>query len=156
MALQTNTSIKIDGVQYPNFIDLQIIQGVNSHHFFDISILWEQFSEDGNAIISKTQSLIGKTLEILITDLAEESTSSTEFFDWMACPDERKSGSVTFYRRDAMSRLKRLDFTDALCVSYHEYFHAEGKLPMTTKMKLSAREIVLENVSVVNDWNAEA
>jgi Rhs element Vgr protein len=74
MALQTSTSIKIDGVQYPNFIDLQIVQGVNSHHFFDISILWEQFSEDGNAIISKTQSLIGKNLEILITDLAEEST----------------------------------------------------------------------------------
>lgn len=91
-----------------------------------------------------------------IIELELESTSSTEFFDWMASPDKRKSGSVTFYRRDAMSRLKRLDFTDALCVSYHEYFHAEGSHPMVTKMKLSAREITLEDVSVVNDWNAEA
>ncbi|BAX80223.1 type VI secretion system Vgr family protein [Labilibaculum antarcticum] len=74
MALQTNTIIKVNGVQYPNFLDLQIIQGINSHHYFDISILWEQFTEEGNAIIDKTQSFIGQKLEILITDNVEGST----------------------------------------------------------------------------------
>jgi len=91
-----------------------------------------------------------------IIELELESTSSTEFFDWMACPDKRKSGSITFYRRDAMSRLKRLDFTDALCVSFCEDFRSEGSQPMVIKMKLSAREMSLEDISVVNDWNAEA
>ncbi|MBI9060198.1 MAG: hypothetical protein JEZ01_20690 [Labilibaculum sp.] len=74
MALQTNTVIKINGVQYPNFLDLQIIQGINTHHHFDISILWEQFTEEGTAIIDKTQSFIGQKIEILITDIVEGST----------------------------------------------------------------------------------
>lgn len=74
MALQTNTIIKVNGIKYPNFIDLKILQGVNTHHYFDISILWEQFTENGNAIIDKTQSLIGQKLEILITENIEGST----------------------------------------------------------------------------------
>ncbi|PKQ62882.1 hypothetical protein BZG02_11860 [Labilibaculum filiforme] len=74
MALQTNTIIKIDGVQYPNFLDLQIIQGINTHHCFDITILWEQFTGEGNAIIDKTQSLIGQQIEILISDNVGDSS----------------------------------------------------------------------------------
>ncbi|PKQ62966.1 hypothetical protein BZG01_16410 [Labilibaculum manganireducens] len=74
MALQTNTIIKIDGVQYPNFLDLQIIQGINTHHYFDITILWEQFTGEGNAIIDKTQSLIGQQIEILISDNVGDSS----------------------------------------------------------------------------------
>lgn len=73
MALQTNTIIKIDGVQYPNFLDLKIIQEINAHHHFDITILWELFTEEGTAIIDKTQSLIGKKVEILITDIVTDS-----------------------------------------------------------------------------------
>ncbi len=91
-----------------------------------------------------------------IIEIELESTSSTELYDWMSCPDKRKSGSITFYRRDAMSKLKKLDFIDALCVDYIESFCSEGIRPMVIKIKLSAREIKLEDVSVVNDWNTEA
>lgn len=84
-----------------------------------------------------------------------ESTSSTEFFDWMVSPSLRKSGSITFYRRDALSRLKRLDFTDAQCISYHEDFQSTGEAPMHTKMKISARELKVEDVSVMNNWAVE-
>ena len=55
-----------------------------------------------------------------IIEIELESTSSTELYDWMSCPDKRKSGSITFYRRNAMSKLKKLDFIDALCVDYIE------------------------------------
>ncbi len=87
-----------------------------------------------------------------LIDIIIESTSSTDLFDWMVSANKKKNGSITFYRRDAMSRLKRLDFTDALCVRYDEDFDHDGASPMTTRVTISAREIVLEDVTVSNNW----
>ncbi len=87
-----------------------------------------------------------------IIDIHLESTGSTELFNWMANANLRKNGNITFYRRDAMSRLKRLDFTDALCVKYDEDFDHDGTNPMVTRVTISAREIVLEDVTVTNNW----
>ncbi len=88
-----------------------------------------------------------------IIDIELESSESTELFNWMASSNLRKNGSVTFYRRDAMSRMKRLDFTDALCVIYDEYFEHEGVNAMVTRITISAKEMTLEDVSVSNNWN---
>ncbi len=87
-----------------------------------------------------------------IIDIHLESTSSTELFNWMANANLKKNGSITFYRRDAMSRQKRLDFTDALCIKYDEDFDYDGTNPMVTRVTISAREIVLEDVTVTNNW----
>ncbi len=81
-----------------------------------------------------------------------ESSESTELYHWMVTPNLLKNGNVTFFRRDAMSRMKRLDFTDALCVNYDEYFVHDGNTAMLTKITISARETVLEDVTVSNNW----
>ncbi len=87
-----------------------------------------------------------------IIHLELESSESTELFNWMANSNLRKNGSVTFFRRDAMSRMKRLDFTDALCVRYYEDFVHDGTNAMISRMTISAREITLEDVTVSNNW----
>src|SRR5690349_12468730 len=65
-----------------------------------------------------------------IINLTIESTSGTEMFDWMVHTTQVKSGTVTFFRRDNMSKLKTLEFVDAYCVDYYETFDHIGDNPM--------------------------
>src|SRR5688572_13820139 len=61
--------------------------------------------------------------------LVLESSGSTILFDWMINPTEKKSGLVTFYRRDSMSKMKSLKFEDAHCVDYYESFDHDTDNP---------------------------
>jgi Hemolysin coregulated protein Hcp (TssD) len=81
-----------------------------------------------------------------------ESTGGTELFDWMISPTQTKSGSITFYRRDNMSKLKILEFSDAHCVDYFETFDHVGENPMQIQLSLSAKEIKLNDSEFKNNW----
>jgi hypothetical protein len=85
-------------------------------------------------------------------DLVVESTGSTDLFDWMISPTQTKSGSITFYRRDTMSKLKTLEFTDAHCVEYYETFDHVGDNPLQIQLTVSAREIKLNDSDFKNNW----
>jgi len=89
----------------------------------------------------------GGTVTLLI-----ESAGTTNFFDWMISPTQTKNGIITFYRRDAMSKLKTLEFTDAHCVGYHEIFDHRGEHPMQIQLTLSARELKLNDSTFTNNW----
>ena len=91
----------------------------------------------------------GGTISVLI-----ESTSDNFLFDWAASETQVKSGSITFYRRDAMSKMKELRFTDAYCVKFTERFSAKGEQPMQIRMTLSAKELDLGGSSRhANTWS---
>jgi hypothetical protein len=81
-----------------------------------------------------------------------ESTGGTDLFDWMIHPTQTKSGDITFYRRDTMSKLKTLSFTDAHCVDYYETFDHVGDNPLQIQLTLSAREIKLNDSEFKNNW----
>ncbi|MBC9913526.1 type VI secretion system tube protein TssD [Chitinophaga varians] len=81
-----------------------------------------------------------------------ESDGSSWLFDWMISNTGVKSGTVTFWRRDVMSRMKELRFTDAYCVRYGEHFNASGAIPMQVQLKLSARELALNQSVYQNPW----
>ncbi|MCW3462839.1 type VI secretion system tube protein TssD [Chitinophaga nivalis] len=89
----------------------------------------------------------GGTISLLL-----ESAGETGLFDWMISNTRMKSGSITFFRRDAMSRLKSLQFRDAYCVGYTEQFYASGEQPLQIQLTLSAREISLNNTVYQNPW----
>jgi hypothetical protein len=84
--------------------------------------------------------------------LLVESTGSTDLFDWMINPTQTKNGDITFYRRDTMSKLKTLEFTDAHCVDYYETFDHIGENPLRIQLTLSAREIKLNDSEFKNNW----
>jgi len=73
-------------------------------------------------------------------------------FDWMISPTQTKNGIITFYRRDTMSKLKTLEFTDAICVAYSETFSHNGDHPMQVQLTLSARELKLNDSTFKNNW----
>lgn len=84
--------------------------------------------------------------------LTVESTSATDLFDWMINPTQTKSGTITFFRRDNMSKLKTLEFGDAHCVDYYETFDHVGENPMQIQLEISAHEIKLNESEFKNDW----
>jgi hypothetical protein len=84
--------------------------------------------------------------------LTVESSGKVDLFDWMISPTQKKSGSVTFFRRDTMSKLKKLDFTDAHCVDYNEVYQHDGEFPMQITLMISAKELKLNDSSFKNNW----
>lgn len=84
--------------------------------------------------------------------LTIESTGKADLFDWMISPTQTKSGTVTFYRRDSMSKLKTLNFTGAHCIDYQEEYVHDGKYPMQINVVLSAKELKLNDSEFKNNW----
>jgi len=85
-------------------------------------------------------------------NLVVESNGDTELFDWMINPTQTKNGTVTFYRRDASSKLKKLEFTNAHCVEYYETFDHQGQAPMQIQLTISAQKIKLNDSEYENNW----
>jgi Hemolysin coregulated protein Hcp (TssD) len=85
-------------------------------------------------------------------NLLVESNGNTDLFDWMVSPTQTKNGTITFYRRDNMSKLKTLDFSDAYCVDYYETYDHNTDTPMQIQLTLSAKEIKLNESQFKNNW----
>jgi len=106
-----------------------------------------RFSQITDATGKPTAIPQGGSINLLV-----ESTGSTDLFDWMINPTQTKNGDITFYRRDTMSKLKTLEFTDAHCVEYYETFDHVGENPLRIQLTLSAREIKLNDSEFKNNW----
>lgn len=85
-------------------------------------------------------------------NLVVESNGDTELFDWMISPTQTKNGKITFFKRDANSKLKILEFSNAHCVDYYETFDHTGEMPMQIRLTLSAHEIKLNDSEFKNNW----
>jgi hypothetical protein len=85
-------------------------------------------------------------------NLVLESNGSTNLFDWMISPTQTKSGTITFYRRDSMSKMKTVEFSDAHCVDYYETFDHDGTNPMQLQINISAHEIKINDSEFRNNW----
>ena len=81
-----------------------------------------------------------------------ESSENTNLFSWLTSAVEKKSGTITFYRRDTMSKLKELEFKDAFCIDYYEKYDHVSENPMRIQATISAREIRLNYVTFLNNW----
>lgn len=91
-----------------------------------------------------------------VVDLTIESNGSTNLFDWMISSTKTQSGMVTFYRRDNMSKLKTLTFSDAHCIDYQEEYSHNTEFPMQITLQLSAKELKLNDSTYKNNWPDEA
>jgi len=81
-----------------------------------------------------------------------ESTKSTMLFDWMVSNTQTKNGKLTFYRRDAISKMRDLQFKDAYCVHYDEMFVAYNTMSMKIEIVISAKEINMNGSQFVRNW----
>ncbi|KAB1067634.1 hypothetical protein F6U93_10130 [Tamlana haliotis] len=84
--------------------------------------------------------------------LLVESTSKTDFMDWAISPEMVKNGVITFYKRENMASLKKVEFKNAYCLHYHEHFNAHDTEPMQTQLVISANEITIKGTTFSNNW----
>lgn len=81
-----------------------------------------------------------------------ESSMTDTFSDWMVSNSMTKDGKVTFFKRDAMSRMKNVTFKNAYCIRYNESFRADGSYPMITRITLTSQAINVGNTAFKNKW----
>ncbi|MGO3183379.1 MAG: type VI secretion system tube protein TssD [Aequorivita sp.] len=81
-----------------------------------------------------------------------EGTAKTDFLEWMIQPNLTKKGTITFYRRDTMSGLKKIEFNGAHCIEYTESFNAVDNEPLKIFLLISAEEIKVKGTSFKNNW----
>lgn len=105
------------------------------------------FTQDIDGIGKPSSIPKGGTVHLTI-----ESTGKIDLFEWMISPTQTKSGSITFYRRDTMSKLKVLSFTDAHCIDYFERYNHSDEFPMQIDIELSAKQISLNGSDFKNNW----
>lgn len=85
-------------------------------------------------------------------NITVEGTGETDLFEWMTNSFERKDGSIVFIKRDSDATLKELKFTEAYIVKYREDFDSTGDNPLTETFTLSAKELVMGNAGLTNEW----
>lgn len=86
--------------------------------------------------------------------LTIEATKNTSFLSWMLNSDLTKDGKIIFYRRDALSKMKELDFKKAFCINYHEQFTSTTDIPMKITLELIAKELTFGDAKFSNNWIA--
>ena len=109
-----------------------------------------RFKQNIDAIGQPVSITMGGQMHLTI-----ESMRGNTFYDWMISPTMMKSGSIVFYRRDTMSKLKELVFNDAYCIEYNERYNHEGEYPMQIDIELSAKEFILDESAFKNNWVEE-
>lgn len=81
-----------------------------------------------------------------------ESTKSTMLFDWMTSNTQTKNGKLTFYRRDAISKMRDLEFKEGYCIHYDELFIAYNTMSMRIEVVISAKEINMGGSQFSRNW----
>lgn len=84
--------------------------------------------------------------------LSIESRGDMNLLRWMLAPDVEKDGEIIFYRRDGMSRLLRIEFFKAYCISFEETFNSVDNEPMFITLTVVARSLKFNHVEFQNDW----
>lgn len=105
------------------------------------------FEQGADSTGRPSQKPRGGQISVLI-----ESTNKTDFLEWMISPNMTKNGEIVFFKRDNMSSLKTIRFTEAYCLSYNEDFDAVSSDPLKTQIVISAKEISVRDTTFTNNW----
>ncbi|MCW3807935.1 type VI secretion system Vgr family protein [Plebeiibacterium marinum] len=81
MALNVKNEIFIAGEKQQGLDSFCISQEVNSHNHFEVVLHWEKFLEGGQAIIEKSQEVIGQKIEVTFINENDGLPMSQGFFE---------------------------------------------------------------------------
>jgi hypothetical protein len=73
-------------------------------------------------------------------------------FEWMVSNSQTKNGKLTFYRRDAISKMRELQFKEGYCIRYDEVFVAYNTMSMKIEVVISAKEISMNGSQFARNW----
>lgn len=128
-----------------SFLAKLLIDG-DEHNILDFDIKFKQEIDTTSKPIGNAK---GGIIKITI-----EANQSTAFLSWMLSGDMTKDGKITFYRRDAMSKMKELTFEKAFCIGYEEQFNSTTDISMKIIMEIVTREMAFGEAKFINNWIA--
>ena len=85
-------------------------------------------------------------------NISVETTTDTSLSDWMFSHFDHKDGEIKFFKTEAESTAKTLEFFNASLVDYSESFSAGGGMPMMANMVISAERIKIGQGEHDNEW----
>lgn len=93
----------------------------------------------------------GGVIDLLIeTEETAKQGEPTIFISWMVTQKHRKNGKITFKDPTEDADIKVIEFEDAYMVNYEEIFNSIGNSPMTERLKISAKKIVVGDAEHIN------
>lgn len=102
-------------------------------------------SEDGTGLPNeRTQA--GKIL------VGIESTKETDLIEWAMSNRALKDGELVLYNRDSVSTFRKIEFKSAYCLKFREKFDNNDNQPLYSEILISARELVIRDAKLVNNW----
>ncbi len=81
-----------------------------------------------------------------------ESTKTTTLWNWAVSSNQIKNGKLTFFRRDATSKMRELEFNEAYCVAYEEKFLSDSNIPMQIEISITAKELIMNGSKLTRNW----
>jgi len=85
-----------------------------------------------------------------VISMTFNSIEDNEIMHWMISPTSDKSGKIQFSGGEGEKVFKTLEFKDARCFFYHEYFTRDAE--MIEEIKISARVISISGATHTNTW----
>ncbi len=73
-------------------------------------------------------------------------------FEWLINTRQTKNGKITFIRYDTMSRLKTLEFENALCAEYMKHLILRRASHLVRAYAECKHIIRLEDTEFINNW----
>jgi len=87
-----------------------------------------------------------------LINLTIESSKDSEPLEWMINHQMVKNGELVFYRTDAHSEMRKIEFENAYCVYYKEVFDTYNNLPMVIHLRLSPQRIKVAGQNISMEW----
>lgn len=93
----------------------------------------------------------GRTVSGFI-NLTIETSNDVLPITWAINHEMMRNGEIVFYRTDAHSELRKIEFENAFCVYYKEIFDTYSDRPMHIILRLSPQIMRVSGQSVVMEW----
>ena len=75
-----------------------------------------------------------------------------DLWEWGFQHDNKRSGSIKFYKIDEDASIYELSFEDAFCTGFNYHMSSHGSSDMSVSIEISARKLELEGQGFDFEW----
>jgi len=114
---------------------------------------------NANQVFSRFADINGRPTAKPYGSLLNFSIESTRddsfFYENMLSPTNKIKGEIVFYKRDALSKLFKMEFANAQILSLSEEFNAVGNIPLHLNISIGWGIMKMRDVIHQETWNPD-
>ncbi|TXI34933.1 MAG: hypothetical protein E6Q58_00970 [Niabella sp.] len=109
------------------------------------------FTQPTNSARQPTAKTVSGFINVTI-----EASKDAEPIEWAINHAMVKSGEIIFYKTDAHSELRKIEFENTYCVYYKEIFDTFSNSPMIMMLRLSPEKMTISGQRISVAWTVAA